>query len=247
MPAPAAQTSYIEIVQLVAQSVGHPKPTDVAGSQDEAVLRMGWYANQACTELATMANWNELIKPYTISIFNDYVGQPEKSFELPADFYGFVDNTQWNRSTQLPAIGPVTPQDWQWLVVRQALITTRFMWRLRNGLLWIKTPPESPQPFVFEYTGKNWCIDGVTGVEKDLMTNNSDYHVYPWDVVVLLTRVKWLKNEGYDSTQAERDFSRTLEAREGSNFGNATLNLVPGGGYPYLNANRNAPDTGYGR
>jgi len=247
MPSPAAQCSYIEIVQLVAQAVGHPKPVDVAGSQDEAVLRLGWYANQACTELAIKCDWNELTFPYTISIFNDYVGQPEKAFDLPADFYGFLDNTQWNRSTQLPAIGPVTPQDWQWLVVRQALITTRFMWRLRNGQLWIKSPPESPQPFVFEYTSKNWCVDGLTGATKDLMSNNSDYHVYPWDVVVLLTRSKWLKNEGYDNKAAQDDFEQALAARMGSNLGNTSLNLVPGGGYPYLNANNNAPDTGYGR
>lgn len=242
----APQTTYIEVVQLTLQSVGHPKPADVAGSLDEAVLRCGFYANQAGTELKDQHDWNELNKSAEISIFSDFVGQTEKAFDLPSDFDSFVDDTQWDRSTQLPAIGPVNPQDWQWLVVREAMITTRFMWRIRNKQLWIKSPPETATPFTFEYNSKNWCVDGLTAASKDLMSNNSDYHVYPWQLVVLLTRAKWLKTEGYDSTQAEADYTRSLEAETGANLGNTALSLVPGVGYPYLTPGRNLPDTGYG-
>jgi hypothetical protein len=245
MPA-APFTTYIEVVQQVAQAVGHPKPLDVAGALDEAVLRMGFYANQSCQELLTQWDWQELVKPASLTIIADAPGQAEKAFDLPDDFKTFVDDTLWNKSTLLPAIGPVNPQDWQWLKVRQALITTRFMWRLRGGQFWIKSPPVTAQEMPYEYMSKNWAVDGVTGTPKEWMTNNSDYHIYPAWIVILLTRAKWLKNEGYDATAAEEDFRKAFEFETGSNLGATALSLVPGIGFPYITPERNLPDTGYG-
>ncbi|MFI5224786.1 MAG: hypothetical protein ACHQX3_11210, partial [Nitrospirales bacterium] len=156
MPA-SPQTTLLEIVNLVARSVGHPTTSDVASSADEAILRMVYYANIAGSEMAYMHNWQWLTKHGTITVVADMEGQAEKAFPLPTDFHAFVDDTMWNRSTQLPAIGPVNPQDWQWLAVRDAMITTRMMWRIRNKQLWVKSPPVDSQPFVFEYVSKTWA------------------------------------------------------------------------------------------
>lgn len=245
MPAPA-QTTFLEVVNLVAKSVGHPVTTDVASSTDEAILRLGYYANQVCTELAE-ERWEALNKSATLNIVADSAGQAEKAFDLPSDFHEFVDETQWNNNTQLPAIGPVSPQDWRWLIVRNTSITTRFMWRIRLGKLYVKSPPyPDPQVLSYEYMSKNWCRDADDGSEKDLMSKNGDYHVFAWNLVVLGTRAKWLKNEGYDSSSAEEDFKNALESHLGGDKGNATLSLVPGVGYPYIDVMRNAPPTGYG-
>lgn len=239
-------TTYIEIVQLVAQAVGHPKPMDVAGSLDEAVLRMGFYANQACMEILTQWDWQELVKPAELTIQASTPGIAEESYDLPDDFLTFVDDTLWNKSTLLPAIGPVNPQDWQWLKVRQAMITTRFMWRLRGGKFWIKSPPTDAQIMPYEYMSKNWAFDGDTAEPKDYMSKNADYHLFPWQLPVLLTRAKWLKNEGYDANQAYEDYRKAFEFETGSNLGATALSLVPGVGFPYITPERNLPDTGYG-
>lgn len=244
MPA-APQTTLLEVVNLVAQSVGHPTTNDVASSPDEAIKRMAFYANAAGMELLT-EDWQVLNKEDEISIFADTPGQSEKAFDLPADFQQFVDDTQWDRSTQLPAIGPVNSQDWQWLVVRDAMITTRFMWRIRLGKLYIKSPPDTPTPFSFEYQSKLWARDADNDDPKEIMVKNGDYHVYPWYLVVLLTRAKWLDNEGFDASKAYRAYKDQLGHELGGDRGATALSLVPGVGYPYLNAMRNAPDTGYG-
>lgn len=239
-------TKLIEVVTIVAQSVGHPVPADVASSADAAIIRMGYYANEAGTELAEMNKWQETQKRTELSIVAVTPGSDEEGFDLPTDFGSFTDDTQWDRSSQLPAIGPVNPQDWQWLVVREAMITTRFMWRIRLGQLWIKSPPSVATPFSFEYQSKNWARDADTDAEIDYMVKNGDYHVYPWHLVVLLTRLKWLANEGYDTAQAQKDFDKALASKSGSNLGATALSLVPGVGYPYLSPDRNLPDTGYG-
>jgi hypothetical protein len=247
MPAPT-NTSLLEIVNAVAKSVGHPASTDVTASTDEAILRLAYYANIAGTELCYMnpGGWSSLQATATLSIFADTPGQREKGFDLPSDFKAMIDDTHWDASTQLPAIGPVNPQDWQWMVVRQAMITTRFLWRIRNKQIWIKSPPVSPQNLTFEYISKFWAVDGGSGTKQDVMNKNDDYHVYPWQLMVLYTRAKWFENEGYDSTGAYLDFKKAYDYEVGSDKGATALSLVPGTGYPYISAIKNIPDTGYG-
>lgn len=245
MPA-APQTTLLEVVNLVARSVGHPTVVDVPSSTDEAILRLAYYANTAGNELAYMNNWQWLTKPYEISIFADMPDQTEKAFDLPPDFHAFIDDTHWDRSTQLPAIGPINPQDWQWLIVRKTKITTRMMWRIRNKQLWIKSPPVTPEPLVFEYISKGWAVDGTNGTCKDLMSASNDYHLYPWQLMIMFTRAKWLENEGYDASAAYSDFQRAFQYETGVDKGATALTLVPGQGYPYIDAIKNVPDTGYG-
>ena len=242
------QTTLIEIVNIVAGSVGLPKTTDVASSQDEAILRLAYYANTACTELIYMFDWQALSKTAIIPIEGDTPAQREKAFDLPVDFKSMTDDTHWDRSTLLPAIGPVNAQDWQWLVVRNTQITTRFLWRIRDRKLWIKSPPPpgAPEDFSFEYKSKYWAVDGVSGEPKETMNQNSDYHIYPWQLVVLFTRAKWFENEGFDATGAVNDFNKAFQYETGTDKGATALNLVPGQGYPYINATKNIPDTGFG-
>jgi len=244
MPA-APGATLLEVVNTVAKSVGHPSTTSVPGSQDEAILRLGFYANLACTELLYMCNWQELSQSVELLISGTPL-EREKAFNLPVDFGAMTDDTQWNRSTQLPAIGPINAQDWQWLVVRDAMVTTRFMWRIRGNLLWVKSPPVDPQPLSFEYLSKYWARDGNTDAGMDAMVANNDYHVYPPQLVVLYTRVKWFENEGYDASAAMVDFQKAFNWYSGIDKGATALSLVPGVGYPYINAIRNIPDTGYG-
>ncbi len=130
--------------------------------------------------------------------------------------------------------------------MREAQITTRFLWRIRLGQLWIKSPPVDPAPLTFEYLSKNWARKGTTDAPQDILRDNADYHIFPWYLMVLLTRAKWLDNEGFDATKAFSEYNKQLESAMGSNLGATALSLVPGIGYPYLNAMRNTPDTGYG-
>jgi len=251
MPAPKGAT-LIEIVNTVARSVGHPKATTVATSQDEAIQRLQYYTNLAGQQLMTMSNWQKLSKTAVIDIVADTPAQTEKAFDLPPDFKVMTDDTHWNRSTQLPAVGPVNAQDWQWLVVRNTQITTRFMWRIRDGQLWVKSPPPpgSPQPLSFEYTSKYWAVgvDEATATEvgQETMEKDTDFHIYSPQLMILFTRVKWMENEGYDATAAVADFMKAFNYEAGTDKGATALSLVPGVGYPYINAIRNIPDTGYG-
>jgi hypothetical protein len=245
MPA-APRTTLIEIVNLVAKSVGHPSTLDVASALDEAILRIAYYVNLCGTELTYMHNWQFLTKTVDITIQADAPDQTEKGFNLPDDFRAMIDDTHWARGTQLPAVGPVNSQDWQWLVVRKAQITTRIMWRIRNNQIWVKSPPMDPETLTFEYLSRNWAVDGDSVLPDDIMDKNNDWHLYPWQLLMMFVRAKWFENEGYDSNGAYADFQMAFNYETGVNKGATSLALVPGTGYPYINVLRNIPDTGYG-
>jgi len=249
MAAPVG-TTLLEIVNKVAKSVGHPATTTVVASSDEAILRLQYYANLAGSELLYMYNWQALSLTGTIQIVADTVGQAQKGFALPADFKAMTDDTQWDTNTQLPAVGPINAQDWQSLIQRQGQIVTRFLWRIRAGQLWIKSPPPpgNPQPFSFEYLSKFWARDTTPPSDTPVasMEKDDSYHIYSPDLMVLYTRAKWFENEGYDAAAAFADFQKAFQWESGTDKGATVLNLVPNMTYPYINAQTNIPDTGFG-
>jgi hypothetical protein len=239
-------TTLLEIVNQVALSVGHPKTQDVPSSQDESILRLGYYANLACSELMYRHSWQQYSRTFSLDVVADGPDQTEKGFDLPVDFKALTTDTMWDNNTQLPAIGPVSAQDWQWLIARDTKITTRMMWRLREGQLWIKSPPLTAETLTFEYMSKNWAVDATTAELKEMMEASGDYHLFPWNLVVLFTRHKWFENEGYDSSATWDAFQKALAFEVGNDQSATALRLVPGAGFPYIDMIRNAPDTGYG-
>lgn len=241
-------SNLAQIVQDLSPMVGFPKPKDPAGSQDPAVVQMVTAVNMAGSDMMNLYDWQNLCKQYGIEIMADYPGQKEKSFDLPADFWMFVDQTQWNKNTQLPAIGPVSPQAWMQLQIRNPKVVLTFMWQIRDNKLWIQSPPSSPQTFSFMYVSRGWVIDADNpDLYKNRATKNGDVILFDEYLMTLLARAKWQQIKGFDATSAMQDFKLNYEIRKGKAKGAPVLNLAQGNvGLPYLNMLTNAPDTGYG-
>ena len=235
------------IVQNVAQLVSFPTPADPAGDTDPAVVQMVESVNLAGIDLLAMNDWQELTKTHTISIQASPPGVSELAFALPDDFYEFVDQTQWNSTMQWPAIGPVSPQAWQQLLIRQTLPTLSFYWQIRDNSLYILSPPTAAQTLSFFYQSVAWVRDQDTStLYKNRAVKNGDVILLDAYLVTLLARVKWLEMKGFDSSASMRDFQVNYENRKGNEKGAPVLNMVRNYGFPYLNAINNLPDTGYG-
>jgi len=235
------------IVQNVAAMVSYPTPADPAGDSDPAVVQMVQAVNLAGIDLLSMNDWQELTKVYTISIVADSPGQSEKSFALPDDFYEFVDQTQWNSSEQWPAIGPVSPQFWQQLLIRQTLPTLSFYWQVRDNKLYILSPPTSAQTLSFYYQSVAWVRDQDNAdLYKNRATKNGDVILLDSYLVTLLARTKWLEMKGLDSSAAMRDFQVNYENRKGNEKGASVLSMTREYRFPYIQPLTNTPDTGYG-
>jgi len=235
------------IVQNVAALVGFPTPADPAGDTDPAVQQMVQSVNLAGIDLLSIADWQELTKTHSISIVADSPGQSEKAFDLPEDFYSFLDQTQWNSTMQWPAIGPVSPQMWQQLLIRQTLPTLSFYWQVRDNKLYILSPPTSAQTLTFYYQSVAWVRDqDNSSLYKNRATKNGDVILLDSYLTTLLARVKWLEIKGLDSSSAMRDFQVNYENRKGNEKGANVLSMVRMNRFPYIQPLTNTPDTGYG-
>lgn len=240
-------SSLSAIVQNVAGMVGFPVPADPAGDGDPAVQQMVQAVNLAGNDLLSMNDWQELTKTYSITVQSDFTGQEEKYFDLPEDYYKFVDQTQWDATTQFPALGPISPQMWQQLQIRNLDVTLSFYWQVRDRKLYILTPPDSPQTLSFFYQSLAWVIDqDDPTLYKNKMVNNGDTTILDAHLVTLYTRVKWLEMKGLDSSAAMRDFQVTYENRKGNDKGAQVLSMARDYRFPYIQPLTSTPDTGYG-
>lgn len=242
-----SDASLANIVQNMAQMVGYSTPVDPAGDTDPAVVQMVQAVNVAGNDLLSMYDWQELTKSHSISIVADSPGQSEKSFSLPDDFYEFTDQTQWNSTNQWPAIGPISPQMWQNLLIRTTLPTLSFYWQIRDNRLYILAPPTDAQTLTFFYQSIAWVKDADdSDLYKNRVTKNGDTVLIDAYLVTLFARVKWLEMKGLDSAAAMRDFQVAYENRKGNERGAPVLTMVRDYRFPYLQPLTNTPDTGYG-
>jgi hypothetical protein len=241
------ESSLSAIVQNVAAMVGYPVPSDPAGSDDPAVLQMVQSVNMAGADLLSTYDWQELTKNYQINITADSSGQTEKSFTLPTDFYDWVDQTQWNQTNRFPALGPVSPQMWQQLLIRPTLPTLSFYWQVRENKLYILAPPSTTQVFNFFYQSNAWVRDqDNSDLYKNRANKNGDIILLDPVVMTQFTRVKWLEMKGLDSSAAMRDFQNALDNRKEREKGASVLSMARDFRFPYIQPLTNTPDTGYG-
>ena len=163
------------------------------------------------------------------------------------DFYEFVDQTQWNSTMRWPAIGPISPQMWQNLLIRPVLPTLSFYWQVRDNKLYILSPPTSAQTLTFFYQSVAWVRDqDNSDLYKNRATKNGDVILLDSFLVTLYSRAKWLEMKGLDSSAAMRDFQVNYENRKGNEKGAPVLTMVRDYRYPLIQPMTNTPDTGYG-
>ncbi len=241
------ESTLSAIVQNVASMVAFPVPNDPAGSEDPAVQQFVQAANMAGIELLTMYDWQELVKNYQIPIASDISGQKEKAFPLPEDFFDWIDQTNWNATTQFPSLGPVSPQMWQQLLIRTTLPTLSFYWQVRDNSIYVLAPPNSPQVMNVFYLSQAWAQDqDDPTLYKNRITKNGDKALLDATLITLFTRVKWLEMKGLDSSAAMRDFQIAYENRKGAAKGAPVLSMARDFRFPYIQPLVNTPDTGYG-
>jgi hypothetical protein len=241
------ESSLLAIVQNVAAMVSYPTPADPAGSTDPAVIQMVQAVNMAGIELLSMYDWQQLIKRYSIPITADYPNIREQAFDLPEDFYDWIDQTNWNATNQFPSLGPVSPQMWQQLLIRLTLPTLSFYWQVRDDKLYVLAPPSSTQTMNFFYLSAGWVRDADNPtLYKNRMTKNGDIALLDAPLITYYARCKWLEMKGLDSSAAMRDFHVMYENRKAAEKGAAVLSMARDFRIPYIQPLTNTPDTGYG-
>jgi hypothetical protein len=239
------------VVDACCSLLSLPIPTDAAGSSDPNIVLMRTCLNMTNLEMLNAYEWADLTKQATILVKNNSGTTPpptgeayEEAYDLPEDFFRFIDQTQWNGAMRFPAVGPVSPQGWMTYMVFPVSANFTLTWQIRQNKIWFLNPPPDPgQEFRFMYLSRALVQDADNpDLYKNIATKNGDKFQIDGLLVTLMTRVKWLEAKGFDSSAAVRDMMLAFDSRIGAEKGANILNLAGNrGGYPYVGIG-NLPD-----
>ena len=116
--------SVNEIVNHVAVEVGLVPVTDVFASNDTAFTQLTYILTTCVQELLEQYDWQILTRSYQ---YTTGVGETDP-LVLPADFGYMIPQTGWERAENVPLLGPLSPQNWTYLLGRDSgLYDLRFL------------------------------------------------------------------------------------------------------------------------
>jgi hypothetical protein len=168
-------------------------------------------------------------------------------YDLPDDFLQMIDQTGWERSENVPLFGPLSAQDWTYLLGRDLVSDTIYAsFRIKKGKFSIfPQPPPQGLDLNFEYQSRYWVDNGEL---TDTIENGSDVVLFDKTLASRYLKVKWLEAKGFDTTKAQDDFNAVFGSVTGKDKGAEVLSQGNNArGFPYLDSRYNTPDSGYGR
>jgi len=235
----------IKIINQVAVEVGLDAEADPYSSEDKNMIKLQYLLNTAGTELVMLYPWAILRKEATITT------DGSESYALPSDFSYKIDQTDWNRTADLPMAGPLSAQDWSFILGRGLSADTFYAsFRLMENEVYIlPTSVASGTDIRYEYLSRNWVSTNSTTIAPalDEISVGTNAPLFEPLIIQRYLKVKWYESIGADSTKAQADFDQAFMFWAGKDKGGKILSLARrGNNYPYLDAYRNTPDTNFG-
>jgi hypothetical protein len=175
-------------------------------------------------------------------------------YNLPDDFDRMIDQTHWDRTNRVPVAGPLSPQQWQYLLGMQLANQTIYAtFRVMEGLFnLLPQPPPIGLSIVYEYVSLNWIQDAVNPTQfHNVADANDDIVLFKPEMIIQFLRYKFLSAKGFASNDAQKLFAHAFQQTAGGDKGAPILNAGrmrrAGMGWLFVFLSMwNVPDTGYG-
>lgn len=213
--------TLLTIVADACALLSIPVPTTVVASQDLQVRQLYALANEQGKEMAGSFNWQVMREQTTFVT----VGAAEQPAAVPTDWDRFIANSFWNRSTQLPVWGPVTPQIWQAIQAQPQLNRVILGFVQRHGKFLITPTPPADQTIAYEYVTKNWAYSDAD-VPKDRFTADSDQSYLDEYLFVLGLRWRFLKSKGLEYGEDFSTYQSELTQKQARDGGNTAISTT---------------------
>lgn len=229
------------IINLAASECGLTAVADPFSSADPAFVQLRNILTSAGRELLGLHEWQRLQKEHT---FTTTVAVEEA---LPDDFGYMIDQTYWDRTSDMPLGGPLTPQEWAYRrgsdVGSQSIYVS---FRIAEGVMKLLPDPQTAGvDIAFDYVSRNWVlkIDGTT--YDDEVTAQDDTVLYEPTLITKFLKLRFLEAKGFDTTAAMNQFTSVFMQWTGKDISAPVLSMARSGAFPYLGY-RNIPETGFG-
>ena len=205
--------TMLTTVQYFCRRTGLPVPTTVMGSTDSQVLQVLALLEEEGNDLAKRGPWQAI----TFEATHTTVATESQGAMTTIATNGFSylkNNTMWDRTDDLPVIGPLDDQEWQ--TIKAVTVTgPRYQFRIRGGLLLVNPTPAASHTWAFEYVSKNWILGADGTTYKQYFTLDTDTLLLPEELLIMGLRWRWKKEKGLQYTE---DFN-TYELQVNDAFG----------------------------
>ena len=244
-PSKSAMTAN-QILNQVAAEVGVQPAADPFSSIDPQFVQMRYLLNAAGDELVTLHPWEVLQSEAFVDVPDV---DPPGEYALPDDFAYMINQTGWERNENVPLFGPLSAQDWQYLLGRDLVTSTIYAsFRLNEGVLKLFPPDHPGLQVYYEYVSNRWVRSADDpSVFTDQVLAGGDTPVYHRNLISRYLKVKYYEARGLDTSAAQASFNQQFLFMTGQNEGGEVLNAGRvRRGFPYLDSFYNTPDSGYG-
>jgi hypothetical protein len=235
-----------DLLNRVAAEVGLTPVADPWSDGAQHFLQMRHLLQTAGEELTLAHVWEWQQNSHQITTQALDTGD----YDLPDDFLQMLDQTGWERSSNVPLFGPLSAQDWTYLLGRDLVSHTIYAsFRIKEGKFSIfPQPPPAGLDINFEYQSSNWVSDGQpTPTLSGTVSSGSELVLFDRTLISRYLKLKWLESKGFDTTKPQDDFNLVFGSLIGKDKGGEILSVGGGNrGIPYLDSYRSTPDSGFG-
>jgi len=240
------RSSANDILNRVAAEVGLDTVPDPYGSAQQEFKQMRFLLDIAGEELSQLYQWEFLNKEHQITTLDTDSGD----YDLPDDFLYMINQTGWERAENVPLYGPLSAQDWTYLIGRDLVSQTIYAsFRLKQDKFSIfPQPPPNGLDINFEYISSCWVIDSTNPDNCiDKVKVGADTPMFDRTLISRYLKVKFLEAKGLDTIKAQSDLNQMFSLLNSHDKGSEILQAGAGSrSYPYLNGISSVGDSGYG-
>jgi len=235
-----------DLLNRVAAEVGLEVNANPYSSGLQHFTQMTYLLQTCGEELCLAYPWEFLMEEHQITTV---AATDTGDYALPTDFMYMIPQTHWERANNVPLFGPLSPQDWTYLLGRDLVSQTIYAsFRLKEGQFSIfPQPPPDGLDVNFEYQRTTWVDDSSNpGTYIKDVAVGADTPLFDRTLITRMLKLKFLEAKGFDTTKAQDDFNQVFSFLVGKDKSASILTMGGAHGYPYLDARRNVGDTGFG-
>lgn len=232
-----------DIINDAAVECGLSAASDPFASADSAFIQLCRMLTTCGRELIGVKQWQKFVARHSFNTDDEADG----IYPLPDDYLYMIDQTGWTPTNRLPMGGPLSEQDWAFIVGsgwNQYTIYVSF--KEADGELWIT--PNDPVPtdidVTFSYVSNNWA-ESAGGVAKNRLTAADDVVYFPPVLITKLLKLRFLEAKGFDTTAALGQYNTALDTWCPKDKSAPVLSMSNRRLFPYLDW-RNIPETNFG-
>lgn len=214
--------TLLQLVDQCSGELGLSQPSAVIGSSVNQTVQFLALAQRLGKDLVREFEWQRLVKEYTFQTANG-----TEDYALPSDFDRMVSDTHWDRDNVWPNWGPKTSQEWQ--QIKAGLVNfgrTRF--RLYQNSLRFTPTPTSTVDMAYEYVSNLWVLaTGGTVATKATFTVDSDFTIFPDDLMLAGLKYYFLKAKKLDFGVELAEYSEILSTRKAQDVPVSQQSVTP--------------------